>query len=464
MSSYRDSPHYLAWGRVVRVAHGVAEPAFADEAAAALAALPAGRSVLGYGQGRSYGDSPLNPGGNLIAMRRLDRFIRFDRDTGVLECEAGVTLADILRLLDARNRPGRSWFLPVTPGTKFITIGGAIANDVHGKNHHRAGCFGNHVLSFELLRSDGSRRTCAPDQNPELFAATIGGLGLTGLVLSARLQLKPVPGPWLEGEDIRFANLDAFFTLADASEVDWEYTVAWIDCLARGAELGRGIFSRARHIDTPPGSDKPAAAFEPRLKVPADFPNAALNPLSIRAFNALYWRRAAAEPVRRPMPWDPVFYPLDAIGQWNRMYGSRGFYQYQCVVPSAHAREAVRELLDTIAADGHGSFLAVLKTMGDRSSPGMLSFPMPGATLALDFPNDGPRTHDLLDRLDRITRAAGGRIYPAKDGRMSAGCFQSGYPNWRDFAAHVDPRFSSGFWRRVTAVDVDDQSFEVMKS
>lgn len=452
MSAFRNSSNHLAWGRTVCAPHRVARPAFRAEVPALLAALPDEASVLGHGMGRSYGDSPLNPGGHLIDMRGLDRFIGFDPETGVLECEAGVTLAAILHLLARRNRPGRSWFLPVTPGTKFVTIGGAIANDVHGKNHHSAGCFGSHVLSLELLRSDGMVRVCSPGANAALFAATIGGLGLTGLVLSARLQLKPVPGPWLESQDIRYAGLDAFHDLAAASEADWEYTVAWIDCLASGRGLGRGIFSRARHTaHSPPNQARPAIAAEPRLVMPIDLPGAALNTLSVRAFNALYWRKAPMRPESRLLPWDPVFYPLDAIGRWNRLYGRRGFYQYQCVVPAPTARDAVRALLETIAASGQGSFLAVLKTTGDRVSPGMLSFPMPGATLALDFPNLGPRTHDLLDRLDRITEDAGGRIYPAKDGRVSAGRFQRGYPRWCDFARHVDPRFSSGFWRRVTA-------------
>ncbi|OYD82312.1 FAD-binding oxidoreductase [Azospirillum brasilense] len=447
---FRDGTGPLSWGRIVRAPHRVARPAGRAEAAAALAALPPGETLLARGMGRSYGDSGLNPGRCLIDMRGLDRFIAFDPDSGVLECEAGVTLADILRLLDRRNRPGRSWFLPVTPGTKFVTIGGAIANDVHGKNHHGAGCFGNHVLSLELLRSDGTLLRCAPDENAALFAATIGGIGLTGLILSARIQLKPVPGPWLESEDIRYGDLDAFHDLAEESVADWEYTVAWIDCLARGPRLGRGIFSRSRHTaDAPADGPAGAAAFEPRFSMPVELPNIALNHLSIAAFNALYWRKAPPRPVRRVLPWDPVFYPLDAIGQWNRMYGRRGFYQFQCAVPKATARDAVRELMRTISAAGEASFLAVLKTLGDRPSPGLMSFPMPGATLALDLPNNGPRTHSLLDRLERIAGEAGGRVYPAKDGAVSSGAFRRGYPRLEEFARHVDPRFSSGFWRRV---------------
>lgn len=446
---------YLAWGRVHRFTQMVARPHFMDEVERIVRDPEETGRILGYGMGRSYGDSCLNRGHALVDMRGLNRFLGFDTATGVVEMEAGVTLADILHMVAGT---GTTWFLPVTPGTKFVTVGGAIANDVHGKNHHSAGCFGNHVLSLRLMRSDGTVLVCSPDQNPEMFRATIGGLGLTGLILSARLQLKPVPGPWLESEDIRYPDLDSFFALADeADEQGWEYTVSWIDCLARGAALGRGIFTRSRHTAEAPAGAEPAAAWEPRLSMPMDFPDFALNTLSITAFNTLYWRRVPMRPVRRIMHYDPVFYPLDAIGRWNRMYGQRGFFQYQCAVPKDTARGAIRQLLEEIAAAGEGSFLAVLKTLGNRPSPGMMSFPMPGATLALDFPNNGPRTHDLLDRLDRITAAAGGRIYPAKDGRVSAGRFQRGYPGWRDFAHYIDPRFSSSLWRRVSAPVKEEQ-------
>ncbi len=455
MSPFQSRQDYVAWGRAHRFEHAVARPCFADEPARLLAGLGEGQSVLPYGMGRSYGDSCLNRDQRLIDMRGLDRFIAFDRDTGVLTCEAGVTIAAILRLATGPAQGPGSWFIPVTPGTKFVTVGGAIANDVHGKNHHGAGCFGSHVLRLRLLRSDGAILDCGPDENADLFRATIGGLGLTGLILSATLQLKRVSGPWMESEDIRYRTLEDFFRLAEDS-AGWEYTVAWIDCLARGDQLGRGIFTRSRHADADAGraagAGRPARpAMEPRLSMPVDLPGFALNPLSVAAFNALYWRRVPLRPVRRVVHYDPVFYPLDAIGHWNRLYGRRGFFQYQCAVPAATARDALPVLLGAISAAGAGSFLAVLKTLGDRPSPGMLSFPLPGATLALDFPNNGASTHALLDRLDAIVRAAGGRIYPAKDGRVSAGDFQRAYPGWRDFAAHIDPRFSSSFWRRVSA-------------
>jgi FAD/FMN-containing dehydrogenase len=449
----RHERRYLAWGRAHNFVHRVARPAFTGDLLPLLhAATTDGRHVLGYGMGRSYGDSCLNGGHGLIDMRGLDRFIAFDRETGVIEVEAGVTLADILRVLGAGEGLDGRWFLPVTPGTKFVSVGGAIANDVHGKNHHGAGCFGNHLLSFRLLRSDGATLECSSTQNAELFAATIGGLGLTGLILSARIQLKPVPSLWLECETIRYDNLDAFYELSAESEAAWEYTVAWIDCLARGKRLGRGVFSRARHTHIPasPPRTRPSA-LEPRLSVPMGTPGIVLNTYSISAFNAVYWRRAPARALCRVVSFDPVLYPLDAIGRWSYLYGPRGFYQYQCVVPMVTARDAIRELAETVAAARDASFLTVLKTFGKRASPGMLSFPMHGVTMAVDIPNKGERTRELLDRLDNITTQAGGRTYPAKDGRVSAEWFQAGYPGWRDFARHVDPQFSSTFWRRVSS-------------
>jgi FAD/FMN-containing dehydrogenase len=444
MGALHQRQDALSWGRVHRFTHHMAQPAFADELPALLKER-GDRAVLARGLGGSYGDSGLNADNILIDMRALDHVRGFDPATGVLDAEAGMTLKDVLELC---AQHGGAWFLPVTPGTKYVTLGGAIANDVHGKNHHGAGCFGNHVLSLRLMRSDGTVLTCSPDENAALFRATLGGMGLTGLVLSARVALKAVPGPWVESEDIRYDTLDDFYALTNESLAGWEYTVAWIDCLARGKSMGRGIFSRARHV----AAARPAPPLrEPRLALPVDLPNIALNKLTLAAFNALYIRRAPRKPARKVVPYDGAFYPLDAIGQFNRLYGRRGFYQYQCVVPASNERDATRALLTEISQAGVGSFLAVLKTFGDKPSPGLMSFPMPGTTLALDFANDGAPTLALLSRLDAVTRAAGGRIYAAKDGRVSAPDFQAGYPQWRDFARFIDPGFSSSFWRRVSA-------------
>ena len=404
---------------------------------------------LPYGNGRSYGDSNLNPGAGLLRARGLDHFMAFDRQTGILRCEAGVLLSEILRLVVPQG-----WFLPVTPGTQFVTVGGAIANDVHGKNHHVAGSFGNHVRQFELLRSDGSRRICSAADNPDWFAATIGGLGLTGLITWAEIQLRPVMNPLMDSETIRFRSVEEFFELSAASEADYEYTVSWIDCAFTGRRLGRGLFNRANHapaICQPEHLRKPVAAgvVEHARRVPITPPLSLINPLSLKAFNTLYFHRQRGDRVRDIQHYRPFFYPLDALLEWNRIYGPKGFYQYQCAIPPDDAVKVTRQLLHTIAASGMGSFLAVLKQFGSVPSRGLLSFPMEGTTLALDFPNQGERLHQLFDALDQIVLQSGGRLYPAKDGRMSAKVFQAGYPNWQDFKAFVDPRMSSGMWRRV---------------
>jgi FAD/FMN-containing dehydrogenase len=397
---------------------------------------------LPYGNGRSYGDSCLNDGGILLHTRGLDRFIAFDPTTGILSCEAGTLFADILDLVVPQG-----WFLPVTPGTRFVTVGGAIANDVHGKNHHRAGTFGHHVREFELLRSDGSRIRCAPAENSAWFAATLGGLGLTGLITCATFQLRRIAGPWMVTESHRFRDLSEFFALSVASDQDYEYTVAWIDCAAKGTALGRGLFSRANHAPARP-HERPAAPKR-RLSVPITPPISLINPLSLRAFNQLYYHRQRGKVVHAVTHYEPFFYPLDSIGAWNRVYGPRGFLQYQCVVPPGLAQVTIAKLARMISAAGGGSFLAVLKQFGERVSPGMLSFPRPGATLALDFPFHGARTLDLLNRLDDVVAEAGGAVYPAKDARMSGARFRQYFPAWETFSNYIDPRFSSSFWRRV---------------
>jgi FAD/FMN-containing dehydrogenase len=402
-----------------------------------------GQSILPYGNGRSYGDSCLNIGGALLETRALDRFIRFDPQTGALACEAGTLLADILQLAVPAG-----WFPPVTPGTRFVTVGGAIANDVHGKNHHRAGTFINSVRCLELLRSDGQRLLCSPETNPEWFAATAGGLGLTGVITWAELQLQRIPGPFMEVETIRFGNLEEFFALCAESDRDFEYTVSWIDCVSRGKQLGRGLFQRANSAAAPEMLRRPRAARQ--LSVPLTPPFSLVNNLTLRLFNTLYYHRQQGKRRRSVQHYESFFYPLDGIGSWNRLYGPRGLYQYQCVVPWQGGRDAIAELLDTIAVSGQGSFLAVLKVFGDRRSPGMLSFPREGITLALDFPNRGVQLEQLFRQLDAIVHAVGGRLYPAKDGRMPGTLFRDGYPRWSEFVPFIDPRCSSSFWRRVT--------------
>ncbi len=431
---------YESWGRYPQVRHRGVLPLHWRHELPDLGGLDA--PVLPYGQGRSYGDVCLNEGGYLLDVAPLNRFLAFDPETGVLRCEAGVTLDQILKLVVPRG-----WFLPVTPGTKFITVGGAIANDVHGKNHHRAGTFGRHVLRFELLRSDGRRLLCSPQENADLFRATVGGLGLTGVILWAEIQLIRIPSSWMVVERVPFRNLDEFFEVSARSDEAFEYTVAWIDCLARGPNLGRGIFLRGNHAEAPRSLE---VHRDPHLVVPVDLPSFVLNPWSMRAFNALYYRLQSRKAGRRLEHYEPFFYPLDAIHRWNRIYGRRGFLQYQCVLPREVQREGIREILTRIARSGNASFLAVLKEFGDVPSPGLLSFPRPGVTLALDLPFTGPATLGLLDDLDRLVLEAGGALYPAKDARMAPEVFRASYPALEAFLPHRDPAFSSSFWRRVS--------------
>jgi FAD/FMN-containing dehydrogenase len=395
---------------------------------------------LPYGNGRSYGDSCLAASDQVLHMRSLDRFIRADWSTGKIRVEAGVTLAEIL----AAAIP-HGWFLPVTPGTQFATVGGAIANDVHGKNHHLRGTFGNHVLRFGLLRHGETALICSATENTKLFAASIGGLGLTGVINWADLQLMPVRSSQIDSTVVRFANLAEFFSLSAELDHQHEYSVAWVDCLAKGADTGRGVFIVGDHarygsLEVERGS---------RLKMPLTPPVSLINNLSLRAFNSLYWRAHPGQRTAKRSAYEPFFYPLDRILHWNRIYGRNGFQQYQCVIPDANAQAAMGELLSAIADSGQGSFLAVLKRCGDIASPGLLSFPMPGTSLALDFPNSGDLQHVLFPRLDAIVRTAGGRLYPAKDAHMSGSDFRQAYPAWERLEALRDPSLMSRFWKRV---------------
>lgn len=440
MTDFAARNDIVSWGRTSRTRMQVARPNFVDEMLPLVKQGAQSRhGVLAGGLRRSYGDSCINDDGALIEMIGLDRLIRFDRGSGQIEAEAGVSLADILSVVIPAG-----FFLPVTPGTKFVTLGGAIANDVHGKNHHRAGTFGRWIRSLTLLSGDGRERVVSCDDSTGLFAATVGGLGLTGVITRATLQLMPITSSCMVTEIIPFGNLGEFFALSAESDVSHDYTVAWIDCLAKGGRLGRGIFTRARHASD--GELRVATPGGPT--VPFDAPGFLLNRLSISAFNEAYFR-LAGRARRAVVSYDPFFYPLDAVGGWNRLYGSRGFYQYQSVVPPAAAAEATAAMLQTIAEAGQGSFLAVLKTFGDVASPGLLSFPIEGTTLALDFANRGEATLRLLDRLDAIVREAGGRLYPAKDGRLPPEMFQSGFPALDQFKTHMDPGMSSTFWRRT---------------
>lgn len=400
-------------------------------------------TLLPYGNGRSYGDVCLNRDGVLLDTRRLDHFISFDSKNGLLRCESGVMLDSILTLTVPKG-----WFLPVVPGTRFITLGGAIANDIHGKNHHTAGTFGCHVHSFELLRSDGSRWLCSRSENEEMFKATIGGLGLTGLILWAEIALKKVSNPLMNIETIRFDKLEDFFEISEESDSEYEYTVAWIDSMARGKSFGRGHFIRGNHstqstinIDAP----------KRKICMPFELPFSLVNRTGARVFNSLYYRKQLRTLHTSLTHYEPFFFPLDSLLNWNRFYGPHGFLQYQCLLPfDSEGKNALEEILRKGVLGGLVSFLGVLKVFGTCVSPGLLSFPRPGITLALDICLQGRRTLDVLDDFDTTVKAIGGSVYPCKDARMSGESFRSYFPQFEELERFRDPKFSSSFWRRTT--------------
>lgn len=424
-----------SWGRLSSDEHAVVTFSDRGQVQTCLRSATAG---LAHGMGRSYGDVCLNPQGKLWVTTSLDNFIAFDQHTGCLVCEAGVLLQDIQRLMIPRG-----WILPVTPGTQLVTVGGAIANDVHGKNHHVVGSFGDHVKSLTLIRTDGETIRCGPDLRPDWFTATVGGVGLTGVITVAEIQLCPVAGPWLDTETIPFGNLNEFFQLADASEAQWEHTVSWIDCISGGG--GRGLFMRGNPADIRTQTVLKAGKFTMPIMPPVSL----VNRLTLRPFNMAYYHLKKWRAGRARTHYEPFFYPLDNLLHWNRMYGPKGFFQYQSVVPRNVGQDAVQAMLKEIARSGDGSFLAVLKTFGNRQPVGMMSFPQPGVTLALDFPNHGDRTHKLFERLDAIVREANGRIYLAKDARMPRELFEAGYPRLAEFIHYRDPGISSALSRRL---------------
>jgi FAD/FMN-containing dehydrogenase len=404
--------------------------------------LDAQFTYIPYGNGRCYGDECINEHGGVIQTHAARHFLRFDALRGLLTVEAGALLADILDFIVPQG-----WFLPVVPGTQFVTVGGAIANDIHGKNQHARGSFASSLVTFELLRSDGQRYQCSPQQNAEFYAATLGGAGLTGLITQATLQLMPIESPWLAVKNIRFANLEEFFTLSETFAKEYEYSVAWIDCLAVGKRLGRGWLFLGKHIPQPLTPQK----YRVSQKIyPVRQPFSLVNRYSLKLFNQLYYHR----PLKNTeiQHYQKFFFPLDGIKAWNRIYGRQGFYQYQCVLPKAQAEVGIAQILALIAKHKMGSFLAVLKVFGESSSPGLLSFCKEGVSLALDFPNQGARSLQLFEALDGLVLSFGGRVYLAKDARMSAETFRQFYPKWRHFKNYIDPRFSSNMARRLELV------------
>ena len=388
--------------------------------------------VIAFGNGRSYGDSSLQK--RILLTRRFSKFLSFDESTGELRCQAGVLLSEILDVFVPRG-----WFLPVTPGTKYITIGGAIAADVHGKNHHVDGSFGQHVLSMDVMRNDGTVITCSPSENSDFFKITLGGMGLSGIIMSASFKLRRIETAYIREETVRTANLEEIMDCFEASD-DWTFSMAWIDCLAKGDSMGRSIMMRGEHATKQDllNQEHKAAPLSPKkgiqLGVPVNFPNFALNPLSMKAFNFAYYNKCPGGIHQAIVDYNSFFYPLDAISDWNRIYGKRGFTQYQFVIPKEAGREGMRKILKRISDSGLGSFLAVLKMFGKQDS--FISFPMAGYTLALDFPIT-LKAMALFTELDAMVADYGGRLYLAKDSRMNAEMFGKTYPNADDFRQAV---------------------------
>lgn len=432
-----------SWGGLGGAVTSLARPAFSSDIGQRLKCVAiAGRGkLLVVGNLRSYGDEVLCPDGNYLQTTLCDRILHIDTCAHRVTAESGVRL-DVLQ---QRLAP-LGYMIPVIPGTAYLTLGGAIANDVHGKNHHRVGTFGCWVERLELSRTSGEQLVCSREENAEFFAATLGGMGLTGAIIRATLQLRPLGAPLLRVESRRFRDLAEFFDL-DLRERDrHEYSVAWVDCAATGHSLGRGIYSVADHVASEPGA-APRGARRLESRVPFYPPVSPLNRHTLTAMNALYFRLHPGG--SRSVHYESWLTPLDAVKDWNRLYGRQGFFQFQCAVPPGEARQAVAEMLTTVAASGQGSFLAVLKTFGDKVSPGLMSFPMPGATLALDLPNRGQPTRDLLLALYGIAASARGRLYAAKDACSPAGSLERGYANFSRFKRLLDPGLESLMSRRL---------------
>ena len=413
------------WGRALTAKVRAWRP---ERVPGVIEALCAGRDdgVIAFAGGRSYGDAPLNGGGDAILTGRLDRILSADWQAGHVVCEAGVTIGDLMRAALPHG-----YAVSVSPGTGFATVGGSIANDVHGKNHDRHGSFGDHVDWIDLMLPDGETRRVTPEGEPDLFAATVGGIGLTGIMVAAGLKLRRVKSNAVLMKEIPARNLEEFLAMQEEARARNTYVVGWIDATACGRALGRGILETAD--DSPDTVDAP---MRPRRRMPIEMPGFAMNRLSVGIFNALYYHRVPRGGRERHAPLTQFLYPLDAIEDWNLLYGKRGFYQFQCVLPDAEAPVGLRKLMEAISAAGTGSFLAVLKTLGGEGK-GHLSFPMRGYTLALDFPAK-PGVTELLDRLERITLDHGGRIYLAKDAAMKAESFAAMYPRLDAFRAVLD--------------------------
>lgn len=433
------------WGRYPVVAAQVNAP---RDLATLQTHIAAGNAIA-RGNGRAYGDSAISET-NTISMRHFNHMCAFDGETGQLVAEAGVLLGDIIESFLPRG-----WFPFVTPGTKFVTLGGMLAADVHGKNHHKDGSFAECVDWIDLIDASGTITRCSRTDNADLFGWTIGGMGLTGVILRAAIRLRPVQSSWIRQRTLPASDLDHAIDLFEAS-LDATYSVAWIDCLQRGKGLGRSLVMLGEHAPVAELGDQQRAAplayaQKGKKTVPLDFPGWSLNRYSVQAFNKLYYWKGRRTPRETLVDWDSYFYPLDAILGWNKIYGRRGFAQFQCAIPLDQSRAGMRALIETISAAGAGSFLSVLKRFGAQQSP--FSFPMEGYTLSLDFPVN-TQTLALMEKLDKVTLDHGGRFYLAKDSRMSRETFAKSEPRLEQFIAQrqklqATPAFQSAQSERL---------------
>jgi FAD/FMN-containing dehydrogenase len=426
------------WWRTEKRPRGAISPDDYEDRLGTVAPM----AYLPFGNGLSYGDVCHNDRGTLIDSAKHGRILAFDPGTGVITCEAGATLSDIL----VKAIPHR-FFLPVTPGTGLVTAGGAVASDIHGRNHHARGSFGNHVRRLTLLRSDGERLTCSAEENAELFTATIGGMGLTGLILDVELRLMKVPSPHVQQHAIRFENFADYFTLIDRVGEEHEYSVAWIDQLATGRRAGRGVLWAADHADA--SCEYPDIPKGPKLALPLSPPFNPLNSVMLKALNEFRFRRERPGETVSTETWTSYFHAIDRLGAWHRLYGRQGPCQHQSVYPAENAKQTTIRLLETARRHGHASFLTALHRFGDAAGRGLLSFPRPGFSLTMDFANQGEATVRLLDALDRIVIEVGGAVNPSKDFRMSPTAFEASFPSWRKLEALRDPAMASDFWRRT---------------
>ncbi len=443
-----ESVELSGWGRYPCAVNSVFRPQTVAEATAGLD----GR-IIARGQGRSYGDAAMLKDGLVMLSERLNRVLAFDEATGLLTAEAGLTLDQILF-----DVVPKGWFLPVTPGTAYVSLGGCIAADVHGKNHHRDGAFGQYVMEFDLALPDGNIIRCSRDVNEELFRATIGGMGLTGIITTVSLRLIPIESAFITVQHLQASDLDASLELMESKQWDDAYTVAWIDCLSRGKALGRSVFMRGHHAtlaELPPRarSNPLRVKVHGQRNVPFDLPSWVLNSIAMTAFNKVYYHVQRAKRAPFIADYQSFFHPLDSVGNWNRMYGRNGFVQYQLVLAPAQARSGLLQIIEELGRNRRPSFLSVLKRFGPEGD-GMLSFPMEGYTLTLDIPVRDQGLFPFLDRLDEIVLKFGGRVYLAKDARLRADNFRAMYPRfpeWQRIKAKIDPEnhFASDLSRRL---------------